>query len=100
MERQPRQHDGLIAVLVGLFDFLLVIILGYGMVVSGISFGAPNQYEMQRTAEEQHGILVFSAWLAGGGFALAAGLRFWKTGIIHLAIIGLPLLAYVAWKSQ
>ncbi|WP_369248993.1 hypothetical protein [Streptomyces sp. R41] len=98
MERRPRRHDGLFAVLVGLFDVLLLFVLGYGLVVAGISFGAPDQYEVQRTADEQHGILVFSAWLAGGGFVLAAVLRLWKTGVVHLLLIGAPLLAYLAWQ--
>lgn len=97
--RRPREHDGLLAVLVGLFDVVLVIILGCGMVFSGIGAGF-DEYADQRADAAQHGILVFAAWLAGGGFALAALLRYRKTGVVHLLIIGLPLLAFLAWQSN
>jgi hypothetical protein len=99
MERRPREHDGLLAVLVGLFDVLLVIILGYGMVVAGIGAGF-DEYADQRADEDQHRILVFTAWLAGGGFALAAVLRYWKTGAVHLLLVGLPFLVFLGLLSD
>ncbi|MDF3140735.1 MULTISPECIES: hypothetical protein [unclassified Streptomyces] len=97
--RRPREHDGLLAVLVGIFDVLLVIVLGYGMVFSGIGAGF-DEYADQRADAAQHGIQVFAAWLAAGGFALAAVLRYWKTGVVHLLIVGLPLLVFLAEQSN
>jgi hypothetical protein len=73
--------------------------LGYGMVVAGLSIGAPTEDEIQQTLARQQGILTFAAWFAGGGFALAALLRLWKTGVVHLTLVGLPLPAYVAWDA-
>lgn len=99
MQRRPREHDGLIAVVVGVFDVLLVVVLGFGMVVSGIGSGF-DEYADQRTAAEQHGILVFTAWLVGGGFALAAVLRYWKSGVVHLLVVGLPLLVFLGWQNS
>ncbi|MFJ8534491.1 hypothetical protein [Streptomyces sp. NPDC093591] len=99
MERRPRAHDGLLAVLVGVFDVLLVIVLGYGMVVAGIGAGF-DEYADQRADEDQDRILVLTAWLACGGFALAAVLRYWKTGVVHLLIVGLPLLVFLGEQSD
>ncbi|WP_369172180.1 hypothetical protein AB5J49_31065 [Streptomyces sp. R28] len=99
MERRPREHDGLIAVLVGVLDVLLVIVLGSGMVFSGIGAGF-DEYADQWADAAQHDILVFTAWLVGGGFALAAALRYWKTGAVHLLIVGLPLLVFLGWQSN
>ncbi|TXS53310.1 hypothetical protein EAO75_03645 [Streptomyces sp. uw30] len=99
MERRPRRHDGLIAVLVGVLDVLLMIILGLGMVVSGIGSGFDG-YADRRAAEGQHGILVFTAALTCGGFALAAALRHWKTGVVHLLLTGLPLLVFLGWQQS
>lgn len=99
MERRPREHDGLCAVFVALLDVLLVIVLGYGLVVSGIGAGF-DEYADQRAAEGQHDITVFTAWVAGGGFALAAGLRYWKTGVVHLLLTGLPLLLFLGYPHN
>ncbi|MFE5818182.1 hypothetical protein [Streptomyces sp. NPDC056479] len=99
MERRPREHDGLIAVLVGVFDILLVIILGLGMVVSGIGSGF-DEYADRRAAEDQHGILVFIACVTGAGFALAMILRYWKTGVVHLLLTGLPLLVFLGGQGN
>ncbi|WP_031483889.1 hypothetical protein [Streptomyces bicolor] len=99
MERRPGEHDGLCAVLVGLLDVLLVIVLGYGMVASGIGAGF-DEYADQRAAAGQHDIAVFTAWLTCGGFALAAVLRYWKTGFVHLLLTGLPLVLFLAWSGN
>ncbi|MGI5377997.1 hypothetical protein ACQEV2_27860 [Streptomyces sp. CA-251387] len=99
MERRPREHDGLIAVLVGLLDVLVVIVLGFGMVASGIGAGF-DEYADRRADAAQHDILVFAAWLAGGGFALAAVLRHWKTGVVHLLVVGLPLLVFLGLQGN
>lgn len=99
MERRPRELDGVFAVLVGLVDVVLVIVLGYGLVVSGIGAGF-DEYADQRAAEGQHDITVFTAWLAGGGFALAAVSRYWKTGVVHLLLTGLPLVLFLTYPRN
>ncbi|GAA4070176.1 hypothetical protein GCM10022233_53260 [Streptomyces shaanxiensis] len=99
MERRPRELDGVFAVLVGLLDVLLLIVLGYGMIVSGIGAGF-DEYADRHAAEGQHDIAVLTGWLAGGGFALAAVSRYWKTGAVHLLLTGLAFLLFLSYPSN
>ncbi|AZQ37204.1 hypothetical protein EJ357_30255 [Streptomyces cyaneochromogenes] len=99
MQRRPRELDGVFAVLVGLLDVLLVIIFGYGMIVSGIGAGF-DEYADRHAVEGQHDIAVFTGWLAGGGFALAAVSRYWKTAVVHLLLTGLAFVLFSTYPHN
>ncbi|WP_157855755.1 hypothetical protein [Streptomyces aureocirculatus] len=94
----PRRNDGTLAVFVAVIDILIVLYAGYGYVLSGLSFGAPSPREAQDAAAERESILWFLAWLAGGGFCLAAVFRCWKTAVTHLALVALPLLVGLGFQ--
>ncbi|MFE5741318.1 hypothetical protein [Streptomyces celluloflavus] len=97
--KEPRQSDVPVAVVVAVVDLVVVAILASAYVLSGLSIGAPDTREVQQHETYEHSILVITALFVGGGCALAALFRFWKTSITHFVVTGFPLLACVAWQT-
>ncbi|MER5542997.1 hypothetical protein [Streptomyces sp. NPDC002589] len=101
--KKPRQSDVPLAVLVAAIDLVAIGMLASYYVLSGLSIGAPDARELQQRETSQNSILVITALFAGGGSALAALFRFWKTSITHLVLTGLPLLAILVlltWNGR
>ncbi|MFH8350270.1 hypothetical protein [Streptomyces sp. NPDC018045] len=97
--KEPRQSDVPVAVVVAVVDVVIVALLASAYVMSGLSIGAPSAHDTHQRETYQHNILVITTLITGGGCALAALFRLWKTSITHLVVTGLPLLACIAWRS-
>ncbi|MFH8409588.1 hypothetical protein ACH4FX_33120 [Streptomyces sp. NPDC018019] len=97
--KESRQSDVPVAVVVAVVDLVIMAMLASSYVLSGLSIGAPDARDVHQRDTYQHDILVITTLFAGGGCALAALFRFWKTSITHLVVTGLPLLACIAWRS-
>ncbi|MGD3111563.1 hypothetical protein [Streptomyces sp. YGL11-2] len=97
--KKPRRSDVPVAIVVAVVDLVIMTMLASAYGLSGLSAGAPDAREVRQHESDEITILVMTALLAGGGCALAALCRFWKTSITHLVVTGLPLLACVTWQE-
>ncbi|MFE9369793.1 hypothetical protein ACFYM2_08465 [Streptomyces sp. NPDC006711] len=98
--RSRREADIPCAVMGALLGVVVLGMLGYGMAMSGLSFGAPSPQDLVQQSEERAEVAHVALWILLIGCALAGGLRLWRTLTTHLVIFGVGTLVLCAMAAS